>query len=140
MISRTKFAIDQVFGNIAEKHDNLFTLKIFCDDLRPLEDASKPRENIILDGLHCSPTLQSLLTHVSSEPALLNSSEWNIRTEHCPRIHSDLSRLDGFGNAMGATNIVGENSRTETVMRIVGLEDHFFFRGKLGDTLADKMR
>lgn len=95
----------------------------------------KSRKDIILDCLDRCPAFQGVLAHVTTEPALLHSAKWNIRTEHRPCIHRDLTRLNGFRNAVGAVDVVGEKGRTQTVMRVVGFGDDFFLGGELGNAL-----
>lgn len=36
---------------------------------------------------------------------------------------------------MSTVNIIGKDGSTEAVMRVIGFEDDFLFRGKLGNTL-----
>ena len=100
-----------------------------------MEYCLKARKDIILDCLDRCPAFQGVLAHVTTEPALLHSAKWNIRTEHRPCIHCDLTRLNGFRNAVGAVDVVGEKGCTQTVMGVVGFGNDFFLGGELGNAL-----
>jgi hypothetical protein len=90
---------------------------------------------VILDSFNSSPTLKGLLTHVSSKSTLLHTSERNIGTQHRPRIDSHLARLKFLSHTVSTINIVGEDSSTEAMMRVIGFEDGFLLRGELGNAL-----
>ena len=103
---------------------------------QPFPAISKPRQNIILDGLDCGPSLQSLLAHVSPESTLLDSPEGNVGAQHRPRIHRDLARLKRLRDPVRPIDVVGEKCGTQPVVGIVRLGNHLLFGRKLGDALG----
>lgn len=90
---------------------------------------------MILDCFDGCPTLQGIFTHITTEPTLLHAAEWNIGAKHCPCIHRYLTRLQGFRYPVSSVDIVGEQSCTETVMRVVGFSNDFFLGGEFSNAL-----
>lgn len=94
---------------------------------------------MILDSFDRGPPLQSLFAHVSSEATFFDATKGDIWAEHRPRINSDLTRLEGFGDSVSSADIVGENGGAQAMEGVVGFGDHFFLGGESGNALLPKI-
>jgi hypothetical protein len=94
---------------------------------------------MILDCFDSRPPIKSFLAHISSKTTFLDSTKWDIRAEHGPRIDSHLTRLDGFGDSVGSADVVGEDGGTQAMKGVVGFGDDFFLGGEFGNALFPKI-
>lgn len=85
--------------------------------------------------------LETVPTALSSDAALLNTSERGAQVAQQPAVHPHQARAQRFGDAGGAMTVEAPQRRRKAVINMVGHAHHFLFRveGVQGDNGAEDL-
>jgi len=68
-----------------------------------------------LNRFSARPPIQRLLSQVTPKSRLLHTSEWRVRMEITPAVHSDLAGLNCGRDSVRTADVISEDCGAEAV-------------------------
>src|SRR5207253_76486 len=91
------------------------------------------------DILRFGEESQRLFAAFAADAALFHAAEGDAQVAHQPAVYPDCAGMNFLRDAMGPTQVLCPDTRSQAVLRVVSVPDHFFFvvERRYGDNRAE---